>query len=89
MRFAKKGWLNSVKILIDTNIIIDYLVDRIPFADYAERLLELCMSGEIEGFLTANAVFGAILSALIPPFGKATASPVPATGTAPVSGCAL
>jgi len=45
-----------MKILIDTNVIIVYLVDRIPFADYAERVLELCMSGEIEGFLTASAV---------------------------------
>jgi len=45
-----------MKILIDTNVIIDYLVDRTPFADHAERVLELCRSGEVEGFLTASAV---------------------------------
>jgi len=45
-----------MKILIDTNVIIDYLVDRMPFADHAERLLELCRSGEIDGFITASAV---------------------------------
>jgi predicted nucleic acid-binding protein len=55
-RYARKGCQGTMKILIDTNIIIDYLVDRTPFADYAERVLELCRSGEVEGFLTANAV---------------------------------
>lgn len=45
-----------MKILIDTNVIIDYLVDRTPFADYAEQVLELCGSGKAEGFVTASAV---------------------------------
>lgn len=29
-----------MKILIDLNIILDYLEDRVPFADEAERILE-------------------------------------------------
>lgn len=45
-----------MKILIDTNVIIDYLVDRTPFADHAEQVLELCTSGKVEGFLTASTV---------------------------------
>jgi predicted nucleic acid-binding protein len=45
-----------MRILIDTNVIIDYLVDRTPFADHAEQVLELCRSGEVDGFLTASAV---------------------------------
>lgn len=45
-----------MKILIDTNIIIDYLVDRVPFADHAEKVLELCRSGKVKGFLTASAI---------------------------------
>ena len=45
-----------MKILIDTNIIIDYLSDRTPFADHAEQLIELCEQGEVEGFLSASAV---------------------------------
>ena len=55
-RYARKGWQSTMKILIDTNIIIDYLADRTPFADDAERVLELCGSGDIEGFLTASTV---------------------------------
>ena len=45
-----------MKILIDTNIIIDYLADRLPFADHAEQVLQLCRSGKVEGLVTASAV---------------------------------
>ncbi|MBS4008605.1 MAG: PIN domain-containing protein [Clostridium sp.] len=45
-----------MKILIDTNIIIDYLADRTPFADHAEQVLTLCESGRVTGLLTANAI---------------------------------
>lgn len=45
-----------MKILIDTNVIIDYLADRTPFADHAEQVLTLCESGEVDGLITANAV---------------------------------
>ncbi len=45
-----------MKILIDTNVVIDYLADRTPFADHAEQVLALCESGEIDGFITSNAV---------------------------------
>jgi len=45
-----------MKILIDTNIIIDYLKGREPFAEYAEKIIELCNQGELQGFLTASAV---------------------------------
>ncbi|MBS3976427.1 MAG: PIN domain-containing protein [Syntrophomonadaceae bacterium] len=45
-----------MKILIDTNVIIDYIADRTPFADHAEQLLELCESGKVTGLVTANAI---------------------------------
>jgi len=44
-----------MKVLIDTNVIIDYLADREPFADQAEKIIELCESGELTGLLTASA----------------------------------
>ena len=31
-----------MKALIDTNIIIDYLDDRAPLAEYAEKIIDLC-----------------------------------------------
>jgi len=45
-----------IKFLIDTNVIIDYLADRMPFSDHAEQLIELCEQGKTEGVLTASAV---------------------------------
>lgn len=45
-----------MKILLDTNVVIDYLADRTPFADYAEQVLSLCESGEVDGLVTANAI---------------------------------
>ena len=31
-----------IKVLIDTNVIIDYLDDRVPYADHAEKIFDLC-----------------------------------------------
>ena len=45
-----------MKILIDPNVIIDYLADRTPFADHAERVLALCGNGKVTGLVTANAI---------------------------------
>lgn len=43
-----------MKVLIDTNVIIDYLANREPFADHAEKIIELCESGELSGLITAS-----------------------------------
>ena len=45
-----------MRIVIDTNIIIDYLEEREPFSEHAARILELCEDGSVEGLLTANAI---------------------------------
>lgn len=45
-----------MKVMIDTNVIIDYLADRAPFADDAEKILDLCEQEEMTGVLTASAV---------------------------------
>jgi predicted nucleic acid-binding protein len=42
--------------MLDTNVIIDYLADRAPFADTAEKVIDLCEQGELCGVLTASAV---------------------------------
>lgn len=41
------------KVLIDTDIILDFLFDRNPFSDDASKLLSLCESKQIQGFVTA------------------------------------
>lgn len=43
-------------IMIDTNVIIDYLLDRRPFSDEAEEILACCMRREIRGYVLASCV---------------------------------
>ena len=52
---GKRGWQNTVKVLIDTNVIIDFLENRMPFALQAEELIEHCVMGRMKGALTASA----------------------------------
>lgn len=41
------------KVLIDTDVILDFLFDRKPFSDDASKILSLCESKQIQGFVTA------------------------------------
>ena len=40
-------------VLIDTDVILDFFFDRKPFSDNAARVLSLCESREIKGFITS------------------------------------
>lgn len=40
-------------VLIDTDVILDFFFDRKPFSDDAARVLSLCESKEIKGFITS------------------------------------
>lgn len=40
------------KLYIDCNIILDWLIDRPPFSQYAEELLTKIEQGEIEGYIS-------------------------------------
>ena len=54
MRKDGQGIL-KMKLLIDSNVIIDYLADRVPFAQNADMILALCSNGEATGVMTASA----------------------------------
>lgn len=41
------------KVLIDTDVILDFFFDRKPFSDDSAKILSLCESKQIEGFVTA------------------------------------
>jgi predicted nucleic acid-binding protein len=41
-----------IKVLIDTDVILDFFFDRKPFSDEASIILSLCEKGEIQGFVT-------------------------------------
>ena len=40
------------KILIDTDVILDFFFDRKPFSEHAEQIFSLCESKKIKGFIT-------------------------------------
>lgn len=40
------------KVLIDTDVILDFFFDRKPFSDDAARILSLCERGELDGCVT-------------------------------------
>lgn len=39
-------------VLIDTDVVLDFLFDRKPFSADAARILSLCEKGEMKGFVT-------------------------------------
>jgi len=41
------------KVLIDTDVILDLFFDREPFSEDAAKVLSLCESREITGFITS------------------------------------
>jgi predicted nucleic acid-binding protein len=40
------------KILIDTDVILDFFFDRQPFSEDASKILSLCEAGQIKGFIS-------------------------------------
>lgn len=45
-----------MKVLIDTNVLIDFLAKRQPFYDNAEKIMEMCIEGKIDGYLAAHSI---------------------------------
>lgn len=41
------------RVLIDTDVILDFFFDRKPFSDHAARVLSLCESKEIIAYVTS------------------------------------
>ena len=40
------------KVLIDTDVILDFFFDRKPFAEYSTEILNLCAENKLIGFTT-------------------------------------
>lgn len=43
-------------VLLDTNIILDFLLDREPFAGDAEQIIALSEKNQIQAYVTANSI---------------------------------
>lgn len=40
------------KVLIDTDVILDFFFDRQPFVEYSAQIIALCEAKKIKGYLT-------------------------------------
>ncbi len=45
-----------MRVLIDTNVVLDFLQEREPFVENAAKLFERIDNGEIEGFISATTI---------------------------------
>ena len=43
-----------MRVLIDTNVALDWLAHREPFHEKAERVMQACMDGDWEGYMASH-----------------------------------
>jgi predicted nucleic acid-binding protein len=48
--------MKNLIVLIDTNVILDDLIDREPFAENAHRILELCAETKVLGCIAGHSL---------------------------------
>lgn len=44
------------KILIDTNVLLDYLLEREPFFEDAKEIMVLCTDGKVKGCIASHSI---------------------------------
>ena len=52
-----KGWKTNMdrqRLLIDTNVVLDFLLAREPFDTSAKQIMELIITGEVDVFISIN-----------------------------------
>lgn len=45
-----------MNVLIDTNILLDFITKREPFFDDAKKIIEMCKDEKISGYIAAHSV---------------------------------
>lgn len=45
-----------MKLVIDTNVILDVFAKRYPFYEQSRKILKLCKDGTLQGFVTASSI---------------------------------
>lgn len=45
-----------MRVLIDTNVLLDFLMGRKPYFDLADQILKLCSDRKMEGYMAAHSV---------------------------------
>ena len=45
-----------MKILIDTNVLIDYTTQRQPFTENASKIIDLCINETVQGYIAVHSL---------------------------------
>lgn len=48
--------MKNIRVLIDTNILLDLLTEREPFSTDAQKIFELCIDGKIDAVMAAHSI---------------------------------
>jgi len=48
--------MKNTALLIDTNIVLDYFLDRSPFSEQAEKIMTYCIKSELLGYLACHSL---------------------------------
>ena len=48
-----------MKVLIDTNVMLDFLTERELFFESADKIMQMCQRKDIDGFIAAHSVMNA------------------------------
>ena len=48
--------MKNLALLIDTNIVLDWILKRPPFHENATEIIDLCMRKKVDGYLAAHTV---------------------------------
>lgn len=44
------------RILVDTNVLLDYILTKEPFYENAEKIIRACVDGKVKGCIAAHSV---------------------------------
>jgi len=48
--------MKNMALLIDTNVVLDFFLDREPFVGQAEKIIKYCIYGNVRGYLAAHSL---------------------------------
>ena len=48
--------MRNMRILVDTNVLLDYVLDREPYAGEAARIFRLCENKTVQGCVAAHTI---------------------------------
>ena len=46
--------MKDMAVLVDTNVVLDWLLEREPFLQHAKDVLEPCLCGKVNGYLASH-----------------------------------